>query len=414
MVLKLCSFFKFVAKFLIFSLIVCLCLMLYFVLVPYGLTFDSSPTIYFQTMCSLFYFSYILYIILVSSLLFYLLPNVLMFTFANHSAHSINFSTLNLFEISKFLYTFPVLILLYHSVWISPSVTMWFGHLVLTSFQFKVFYLVSFIFLTYLFALFTAVHISAFSIYDYLIVVFHLWFWLWVLFFSNNFFSLIFFIELLSISIMLLLITTVFTSVHFYNLTSYSNHSYFQHSHPSVFLQTLLIFFWMTLVSSLLLFFFLILFYLLVLSFDFNLVSFLFIFLATSMELTSFVSMSCIWFLFVLCVFVKGGIVPFFIWKPSFFKGVSFISLFLYIYLYYFVLFIYLVYCIICLMNELLLLYIYLLIGLISLGSIVISGMLFESFYIKAFLAISSILNSLIIFFAIIGLCSSTSVFILL
>ena len=54
----------------------------------------------------------------------------------------------------------------------------------------------------------------------------------------------------------------------------------------------------------------------------------------------------------------------------------------------------------------------YLIIGLVSFGAVVISGILFESFYIKAFIALSSILNSLIVFFAITSLSSCTGVFI--
>ena len=203
----------------------------------------------------------------------------------------------------------------------------------------------------------------------------------------------------------------MFTSAHFYNLTSYSKHTYFHHSYPTSVLQTLLIFFWMMLVSSLLLFLFLLLFYTLILTFDLNLISSFFTFLVASSEILSLTSLSLTWFLFIICVFIKGGVVPFYIWKPSFFKGISYTALFFYIYVYYFSLFVYLVYWVFFVLNELLLVYIYLLIGLVSLGSVVISGVLFESFYIKAFLALSSILNSLIVFFAITSLTSLTGSF---
>ena len=224
-------------------------------------------------------------------------------------------------------------------------------------------------------------------------------------------FSLIFFIELLSISVMLLLTTNVFTSAYFYNLTSYSKHSYFHYSYPVSVLQTLLIFFWMTLVSSLLLFLFLILFYTLVLTFESNLLSSIFAFLVVSSEISSLISLGLTWFLFIICIFVKGGIVPFYIWKPSFFKGISYTALFFYVYVYYFSLFLYLIYWVSFVLNELLLLYVYLLIGLVSVGAVIISGVLFESFYIKAFVALSSILNSLIMFFAVTSLTSCTGAF---
>ena len=262
-------------------------------------------------------------------------------------------------------------------------------------------------FLTYLSALFMVVYTSSFAVHDYLIALFNKWLWLWLLVFTNNFFSLIFFIEILSVSVMLLLTTSIFTSVHFYSATSYSQHSYFQHSYPTTFLQTLIIFFWMTLVSSLILFFFLIYFYLTVLTFDLNLIGTLFVFISSSLEVSSMISLSITWFLFVICVFIKGGIVPFYLWKPSFFKGISLLPLFFYIYIYYFTLFVYLTYFMICLLNELLLFNFYLTLGLISLGAIVIGGLLFESYYVKSFLALSSILNSLIVLFTLTGLNST-------
>ena len=384
---------------------------IYLSALPFGLALCSFPTIYYPTVFTFLYFSHLFYLVLVASILFYLLPNMMMFTISNTTSKNNYFTSLSLLEIAKVVYTFPLIALIYHSTWISPAVTLWFGHLTFSAYQFKVFYILNLMFVTYLFALFTTIHVSSLLMYDYMIVLFHIWVWLWALFFSNNLFSLIFFIELLSISITLLLITNVFTSTYFYNLTSYSKHSYFSHTYPTTILQTLLTFFWMTLVSSLLLFFFIMLFYLLVSTFDLNLIGFLFTFFAMSAELSSLTTLALVWLLFVLCIFVKGGVVPFFIWKPSFFKGISYLALFFYIYIYYFALFIYVVYCIFFLLNELLLLYLYLLVGLISLGAILISGILFESFYIKAFLALSSILNSLILFFAITSLHFSTEIF---
>ena len=384
---------------------------IYFSALPYTLLLCAAPNIYYQTACTVLYLSHLFYLILVISILLYLLPNISMFTSSNLTSTSNYFTSLGVLEIAKFIYTFPLITLVYHFTWVSPSVTLWFGHLTFSIFQFKVFYILSLMFMTYLLALFTTTHASSLLVYDYMIVLFHIWLWVWVLFFSNNLFSLIFFIELLSISITLLLITNVFTSTYFYNLTSYSKHSYFSYSYPTTFLQTLLTFFWMTLVSSLLLFFFITLFYLVVLTFDLNLIGLLFTFMSISAELSSLTSLSLVWFLFILCIFIKGGIVPFFLWKPSFFKGISYLALFFYIYIYYFALFVYLIYCVFFLLNELLLLYLYLLVGLLSLGAIMISGILFESFYIKAFLALSSILNSLILFFAITSLHFSTESF---
>lgn len=383
----------------------------YFFLCPYGVTFTTLHSMYYQTVYTMFVFSHFIYVILSASIVFYLLANTSLFVYTTVTRKVNNFSTLNLFEIARLLYTFPILILLYHANWVGPSVILWFGHLTLSSLQFKFFYIVSAVFITYVISLFTSLHVSSILFYDYLVTIFHMWVWLWMLFLSNNLFTLIFFIELLSISVMLLLTTHVFTSAHFYNLTSYAKHTYFHHSYPASVLQTLLIFFWMTLVSSLILFLFLILFYTLLFTFELNLISLTFTFLVVTSEVLAVTSLSVTWFLFVLCIFIKGGVVPFYIWKPSFFKGISYTALFFYVYVYYFSLFFYLIYWISLILNELLLFNMYLVIGLVSFGAVVISGILFESFYIKAFIALSSILNSLIMFFAITSLTSCTGVF---
>ena len=398
-------------KILIFFTLLGVGILLYFTFVPYSLAFCTFPTIYYQGMCTLFYFSYLIYVLLIVSSLLYILPNIMMFTRTNETLRNYMFNTLTLRETAKFIYTFPALILVYHSLWISPVLTLWFGHLTFTALQFKVLYLVSVMFITYLISLCNVTHLSSRLIYDYVITLFHLWVWLWVLFFTNNLFSLIFFVELLSISVTLLLVTSVFTSSHFYNLTSYTTHTYFQHSYPTTLLHTLVTFFWMTLVSSLLLFLFLLIFHVLILTFDLSLINSLFMFLTSSSETVLITSLSLTWFMFLLCIFIKGGIVPFFVWKPSFFKGISYLALFFYIYVYYFTLFLYFIYCIFFILNELLLFYIYLLIGLVSLGAIIMSSILFESFYIKSFFALSSILNSLIIFFAVASLDSCTGTF---
>lgn len=385
----------------------------YFLLTPYGLSFFMFSSVYYQTIIALLYFTFLVYTVFVLSILLYMLPNILTFVSVTFSCRSEVFYSLNLIDLIKFIFTLPLVILFYHSNWISPSEALWFGHLTFSTLQFKVFYLILLMLGMYLLALITPIHMSSLLVCDYLILIFHLWLWLWFIFFTNNLFSLIFFIELLSVIVMLLLITNVFTSVHFYNLNSYTTHTYFQYSHPTTFLQTLLTFFWVTLVSSILLFLFLIFFYLCVSTFDFTLIGCVSIFLVDTSEITSLASMSATWFLFILCVFIKGGVVPFYVWKPSFFKGISFLSLFFYIYVYYFLLFVYLVYCIFLELNELLTLYLYLLLALLSVSTIMVSGILFESFYIKAFLALSSILNSLILFFAITSLNTYTELFVL-
>ena len=124
MIFKLPKTSIFLHKFLVSLLSFFIVLLLYLILLPYCLILLTSSTIYFQTMCALFYFSYLLYLLLLISVVFYLLPNILSFTFSNYTSQFKNFNSLNLLEISKLAYTFPILTLSYHSLWISPSVTI--------------------------------------------------------------------------------------------------------------------------------------------------------------------------------------------------------------------------------------------------------------------------------------------------
>ena len=221
------------------------------------------------------------------------------------------------------------------------------------------------------------------------------------MFFSNNFFSFVFFVELLSAAVTLLLVTSTFSSTHFYNNTSLSAHSYFQHSTPTALLQTLMLFFWVTLLSSIVLFTFTITFYLKFLTFDWNIIDSIFTFLVTGSSLKSLFSASFTWFLLLLCLFIKCGVVPFYLWKPSFFKGMGLLPLFFYVYVYYFATFFYFLSILTLFMNELLFFNAYLLCALVVFAALGVAILLFDSFYLKSFLAISSILNSILIFFTL-------------
>ena len=214
---------------------------------------------------------------------------------------------------------------------------------------------------------------------------------------------MIFFIELLSATISLLLVTSTFSSSHFYSNLSLSKHSYFHFSTPSSLLQTLLFFFWVTLVSSLLLFLFLIFFYLQVFSFDWNIIDFLLVHIMSYSSLTEIFTLSLVLLILISCIFLKCGTVPFYFWKPTFFKGLSMYSLFFYVYVYYFSIFLYFTYVMFFYLNEFFMANLYILVLFTVTATLGISLLLFESFYLKAFVALSSILNSIFMFFALCG-----------
>ena len=371
-----------------------------------SLVFSSSALINFNSIWALCYFTNVAYVLFVFSALMYLIPNLPSFSGANNFAGSSSFLSLDGLDLLRLLITPLVVVLVLHVSWSGPSVTAWFGHIVFSSFQFKVTYLLFIFAVTYFFALSLVTHYSSMMTYDFALVTFNFFFWTWLTFFSNNIFTFIFFIELLSASITLLLVTSTFSSSHFYNNLSYSRHSYFAASTPTAFLQTLLFFFWITLVSSIMLFIFLLVFYLKVLTFDWNITDAILIFLYQCSTLTQMFGISLVWLLLLVCVFIKCGTVPFYFWKPTFFKGMSLTSLFFYVYVYYFSIFFYFTYTMLFFLNEFFCLNVYLVVILSLVATLGVSALLFESFYVKSFLALSSILNSILVF---LGMCSYQS-----
>jgi len=384
----------------------------YFTLLPYlpASEFTGFP-VYQTSIWALLYFFHAIYTLFFFSAVFYLLPNLSTFTGASGFASSTHFTSVDGVEVMKLFLTPILLLLLLHSSWHGPAIVSWFGHVLFSAFQYKITYLLFIFFVTYVSIFLTSVHFSYAGVYDYAVTIFNFFIWLWLMFFSNNLFTFVFFLELLSALVTLTLITSTFSSFYFYNPLSYSKHSYFQVSTPTALLQTMLMFFWTSLITSLLLFLFLITFYLQFLTFDWNLVDSVFSFIVSTSSLKSVFAASFSWLLMLVCVFTKCGIVPFFLWKPAFFKGMTFTALFFYVYVYYFAVFLFFVNVTFLFINELFVFNLYLVIFLIVSSTILISSILFESFYVKSFLALSSILNSVLIFYALCGFQATDVIF---
>lgn len=348
-----------------------------------------------------------MYVLFTFSAILYVLSNLPLFTLSNNLSSASTFTSFDGSDLFKLLATPLVLILIPHATWAGPSIVTWFGHFIFSNYQFHLTYLLFFFFATYLFSFSSSTHYSSINVYDYSISTFNFFFWVWLMFFSNNLFTFIFFLELLSASIMLTLVTSTFSSSNFYNNLSYSKHSYFTSSTPTAFLQTLMFFFWITLVTSLSLFLLLLVFYTRFLTFDWNLVDSVFNYLVSVSSLRDVFLISFAWVLFLVCTFLKCGIAPFYLWKPAFFKGMGLVTLFFYVYVFYFSVFFYFLYILFFYLNELFFFNLYVVVWFLILATLSLSVILFESFYLKAFLALSSILNSVLILYA---LCSLQSI----
>jgi len=355
------------------------------------------------------YFIYILYIVFILSLLIYIVP-----VLTNIHKHSIFLKKhtnthIHWVDINNVIITILALILLTNCYWFSTTFSIWFGHLVVLNFGLKMTYLNITMLLWILVIILSNSYFSSKEIYDYLITILNAFFWVLILFFINSIFSTIFLIEVLSTIIFLLIITSNYSTTFFYNNTNLSKGVYTQQIFPNSLIQSLLFFFWVSLVASLNLFLFITLNYIKIFSFDWFLIEHIFTYFTLSTSFWDIVSVSIAWFIFIFSIFLKCGLVPVFFWKPIFFKGLSFHLIFIYVCYFYFFFFIFLIHLLTVYFSELYYYYVFVVSLLLLLAVLLLLMILCESYYIKIFLAMSSILNSVLVFIGFSNLhCFST------
>jgi len=350
---------------------------------------------------SLVFFLTALYLILIYSLILYLIPifiNYFKYAEGSFKSYFIYINPINLFKLPL---TMLFLFFLINLVWSSTEISLWFGHLIFSSFSYKIFYLLTFTIFLYLLQFFSNNYFSSKEIYDFLISIFNFYFWILFLFYANSIFTVIFIIEVISALIFLLIISSTFSTSFFYSNLNFTHFNYFQQIMPYNFINSILYFFWVSLISSLNLFLFLILLQLKIITFDWFILEYVFIYFSNTLTYLELVVLGLIWFILLFSIFLKCGIAPFFIWKPIFFKGLPFSTLLFYISFIYIFIFLFLIKLISLSFTELFFFYSYVLYLLIFLGIIILLCIMCETFYIKAFLAISSILNSLLVLLAL-------------
>lgn len=352
---------------------------------------------------SLNYFFLTLYLVVCITIILYTVPNLLEFTSSRTHLRKQTFTFLSGASLITVFSTPLVLLTMVLLSWTGPVVVTWYSHIIFSMWQYRLTYLIVLNF--YIYIIITAANIlfTSNNPYDFTIVLYSFFFWVNFLFTANNFFTFIFFIEVISTLVILLLISSTFSNTFFFNTRNLVKHSYLQSSTPEALLGAALFFFWISLMSSLFLFLFLTLFYLKTFSFDWYLTEIIFNFVLCTADLKHIFSFSLAWVLISFCLFLKCGLAPFFFWKPTFFKGLSVHTLFFYIFYYYFFLILFLTYFFLVYMSEIFFFNTTTTLALILVGTACIFFILFESYYIKTFLAVSSILNTLLIFLAMTG-----------
>ncbi len=347
---------------------------------------------------SLSYFFLMTYIILFFSVLVYLLPITLskdkvILTSSSKSY----FYFITGIEISTLL-SFPIcLIWMLNSIWSSCDVTSWFGHIIFTSYHSKMLYLILISFFVLLYIFLTISYLSSSEIYDFFITKFNFLYWIIILFFSNSLFTSIFVIEVLSTLIFLLITTSMFSTVFFYKNINFDSKIFFKNDSPYTLLQSFLLLFWISLITSLNLFVFIIFFYHSLITFDWFLLEHVFLYFILVSTLKDILIVGLVWFIIIFSILLKCGIVPLYIWKPAFFKGIPFTTLMFYILFFYFFLFLFFINFLLTYFNEIFYYYSFVIVIFVSIGLFCLLFLLCESFFLKTFFAISSILNSLLI-----------------
>lgn len=220
--------------------------------------------------------------------------------------------------------------------------------------------------------------------------------WLTFLFSITNFFSFLFYIELLSLTLLILLALNLSLNNEFLVNTYKTNFS-INNSH--YFMYSFLYLFWISFLSILNLFLFLIYAITFLGSLDYSLIFVLINYKLFFLDQLSLISIFSVFVLFLTFSFLKMGLIPFFVWKPNFFKAIPLNFLFFYIGFYYFFIFIYFVKLITTVFIGLLETYFIINIILFICVLAILILCLFKQNFIKIFIAYSSILNSTLILY---------------
>jgi hypothetical protein len=190
------------------------------------------------------FFFLLTYLTIFMSLVIYLLPIVLSSYNLNTSSKlKNNFYIISAPETTLFFFTPLFCTFLLNYCWSSSDLTIWFGHIMFTSFQSKMLYLIFFVFYVVLYFINATTYFSSNEIYDFIITQFNFLYWITILFMSNSIFTLMFVIEVISTLIFLLITTSVFSTTFFYKNINFDTKNFFQNVTPFTFLHSLFFFF---------------------------------------------------------------------------------------------------------------------------------------------------------------------------
>lgn len=272
---------------------------------------------------------------------------------------------------------------------------LWFGHFLFSIFTWKLFFFIFAMFNVLSVALCLQFQFISREINDCNLVLLNFFYWIFFLFTANTLISIFFVIEILSTLLMLILITTgdIFFS-HPLQLTGLRN-TWTKTTPP---FSAIFIFFWISLVTSLFLFLTLLNCWK-----SFNSLDLFFFELVCACSFSTLLYLFPFIFFLFFSFFLKCGVVPFFFWKPIFFRNLPLICLWIYVFFFFFFLLIFFFYLFINFFTIFLQPFAFFFLFLLMSGFFALLFSLCESFYLKTFIALSSILNTFLLFFPLIN-----------
>jgi NADH:ubiquinone oxidoreductase subunit 2 (subunit N) len=350
----------------------------------------------------IFFFVFILYLFcfiwffffklgFLSTLNFYSYDNKI--TTINKNIKNINFNViLRLNFLIIFIY------LLYFYLFKSFSIVNWWNHFKFNNISIYLVLLVLFLNIIYLFILNNSHFNSESYKYDFFFALLNLSIFLVILLFTNTLFSFFFLLEVNSV----LIFFKFLMSKTWYKDNNKSSLNLKQSNNSKTFINMLFFQFWTAFFSSVL-FVYTIIFLL----FTFGSTEWAFLNLINSISFEFFQSSNFNFFLVLVLIFaffLKLGMTPVHLYKIEIYKGINFISIFFYTTYYFFIFFLYFLLLILLNLNSFNNFIMYILSMLILLGSLFVISLLFDVSYVKAFLAYSSIVNSVSFFIIILSI----------
>ena len=316
-----------------------------------------------------------------------------------------NKSLKNIFKIyPQYAYSINCLFLLIaylFKILIFINSSFWFNHLFLGYFQIKYISYLTIYFLIFWISILNKEKIISIDFFEYLIVCLLMWLWLLLIALSNSLYIFFFFIELLTITLIFLFSLSYFINNEsnlFFNIDTSLN---LNKNKPLIFINSILLFFWMSAIASLGLFYILLIIGFKFLTLEWSLLVIIFNYKLTFMNFYLFIKISLVWLLLLICFFIKLGISPFFFWKPFFFKGLNFLSLYVYIVFYYINLIIVFIYLFLLVILDIFFTFTFINLIIILLSILIFLFSFLSTVQFKVFLGYSSILNTILIFFII-------------